>query len=165
MGPATRLMLIPVAIVITLAAGCASYDGSGLRPGIDTQAQVRATMGEPAAKYQDPDGGSIWAYPHGPTGMETFIARFSRSGALEGIESVLNAEHFLRITPGMDRDAVKRTIGPPGREEAFRSRNELVWDYRFQDAWGYPSYFSVMFDGNGKVKETLAWREHIDNSN
>ena len=138
-------------------AGCAS-----LQPGISTESQVLASLGEPAARFRDPDGGATWAYPHGPLGFETFMARFASSGRLIAIDGVLHPLQFARVIPGLDRDQVQRLIGPPGNVAAFPRRGEMVWDYRFMDTWGMPSQFSVIFDAEWRVKSTLTWRELID---
>lgn len=127
-----------------------------------TESQVLAAMGEPAARFRDPDGGATWAYPHGPLGFETFMVRFTSSGALIAIDKVLHPVQFARVTPGLGREDVQRLIGPPGTIEAFPRRAEFVWDYRFMDAWGMPSQFTVIFDAQWRVKATLTWRELID---
>jgi len=143
-------------------AACASYSGYGLQPGVATEPQVLAAMGEPALKFRDADGTSTWAYPHGPLGYDTFMARFTGAGVLVRIDKVLDPEHFARVTLGLSPDDVQRIIGPPGRAEVFRRQGELVWDYRFVDAWGYSSQFSVIFDAERRVRRTLTWREDMD---
>lgn len=154
-----RTAALPLALLL---AGCASYSGAGLAPGRSTQAEVAAAMGEPALRFEDAGGGATWAYPRGPMGYHTYMARFTSSGILAGIESVLDPDHFARVTPGLPLEDVQRLIGPPRRTERFARRDETVWDYRFMDAWGYPSQFSVMFGADGKVRQTLTWRERID---
>ena len=149
-------------LTLVLATGCASYSGSGLQPGIADESQVLAAMGEPALRFRNPDGTAIWAYPRGPLGFDTFMARFTSSGSLVAIDRVLVPEHFARVTPGLGKEEVQRIVGPPGNVEAFPRRAELVWDYRFVDAWGYPSQFSVIFDAQGRVRSTLTWREPTD---
>jgi hypothetical protein len=146
---------------LAIAAGCASYGGYGLVPGNDS-AQVRASMGEPAATFRNPDGSFDWAYPRGPLGYDTFMAHFTRGEKLISIEKVLDLAHFARVTPGMDQDAVLRIVGPPGRVEPFPRTGELVWDYRFVDTWGYPSNFSVVFGAGGRVNKAFTWREMHD---
>jgi hypothetical protein len=121
-------------------------------------------MGTPSLELRNPDGTSAWAYAHGPQGYQTFMARFTASGVLAGIENVIDTAHFARVVPGMDKEAVLRIVGPPSRAEAFARQDQLVWDFRFVDAWGYSSYFSVVFDGQGRVRQTLTWRERYDES-
>jgi hypothetical protein len=146
---------------MALLAGCASYSGRDLRPGTDGEARVRAAMGEPAETFREAGGESTWVYPHGPMGYDTFMARFTSAGTLASIENVLDGAHFARVVRGLRREEVRRILGPPAREEAFPRQGEHAWDYRFADAWGYASFFSVIFDGEGRVARTLTWRENM----
>lgn len=128
-----------------LAAACASYDGRSLAPGA-SEAQVRATMGEPALALSAPDGGRRLVYPRGPLGTQTFMADVSKDGVLVGIHQALNDDTFNVIRPGMTRDEVLRMIGPPGETMAFSRQGTIAWDYRYTDTWGYLAIFSVIFD-------------------
>lgn len=150
------------AAALLLASGCASYGGYGIAPGSDGEAGVRASMGEPTATFRNPDGTSDWAYPRGPAGYDTFMVHFTSTGKVASIEKVLDPAHFARVTPGLDKEGVQRIVGPPGRVEDFPRTHELVWDYRFLDRWGYSSYFSVVFDSRGHVKQAFTWREQYD---
>lgn len=150
------------AILLSAAlAGCAAYDGFGLKPGIATADDVRQTMGQPRNVYREPDGGESWEYPRGPQGLHTFMARLDKNRVLREIEQVLDQKGFARIEVGKSRrEDVMRAIGSPWRQLDFPRRSEVVWDYRFLDVWGYPSQFSVVFDESGFVKQTFAIREH-----
>ena len=57
--------------LVLLLAGCASYDGRGLRPGVSSEAEVRGLMGPPAIELAVDDGGKRLAYPRGPLGTQT----------------------------------------------------------------------------------------------
>jgi outer membrane protein assembly factor BamE (lipoprotein component of BamABCDE complex) len=158
-----REVMATIAAFSLTLSGCASYDGRGLQAGA-SPAQVRALMGEPAARMQEPTGGEIWAYPHGPLGQETFMARFAPSGPLSRVESVLDEDHFRLVQRGMEREEVRRIVGPPGHIEDFPRTSDLVWDYRYRDTWGYDCQFSVTFDSDRRVKSTLMWRERYNDN-
>ena len=145
--------------ILALLAGCASYSGRGLEPGISTETEVREVMGASAASWETP-GGSVLAYPRGPLGVETFLVRFDESGKLALIEQVLDEEHFAQIKADLTRDDVLHLIGPPFQILAFPGMNEVSWDYRFRDLWGYSTIFSAIFDEAGRVKRTLREREN-----
>jgi hypothetical protein len=145
-----------------LMSGCASYGGYGIEVGVDGEAKVRATMGEPALQLRNTDRSYDWAYPRGPLGYETFMVHFTGDGKVASIENVLDLPHFARVTPGLDQEAVQRIVGPPGRVEKFPRTRELVWDYRFMDTWGYSSNLSVVFDAEGRVRRAFTWREMRD---
>jgi hypothetical protein len=149
-----------IVFLALLAAGCASYSGWGLKPGSSTDADVRATMGEPAFEIVEAGGARRLAYPRGPMGLETFFARIGPSGALESIEQVLDESHFRLIQRGVHtREDVRSLIGPPWRMLEFARKGQTAWDYRFQDAWGYLAEFSVMFDRGGVVAEMTTVRQ------
>lgn len=147
------------ALVFALVAGCASYGGWNLKPGASGEGQVRQTMGRPALEWEESDGGKLLAYPRGPMGLHTYMVRIDGGGRLTRIEQVLDEDHFALIRHGMSEEDVLRTIGPPSRTTPFRMRNELAWDYRFRDLWGYPSIFSVIFGADRRVKTAVRVRE------
>ena len=146
--------------ILALLGGCASYSGRALKPGIASESEVWEVMGVPAVTWETP-GGSAWAYPRGPLGMETFLVRFDESGKLASIEQVLDEEHFAQIKADLTQHDVLHVIGPPFQILAFPNLNEASWDYRFRDLWGYSSIFSAIFDEAGRVKRTFRQRENV----
>jgi len=154
-----RYGLTAVIAMVLLLAACASYNGRGLQPGIATEDDVRHLMGTPMAIFFAADGGKSLAYPHGPVGLETHMARIDRNGRLIAIEQVLEERHFTQIQHGLDEDAVNWLLGPPWRRVEFPRRQEIAWDYRYRDLWGYVATFSVIFGNDGKVKTTVNVRD------
>lgn len=153
------------ALATILAAGCASYSGWGLRPGVSTGTDVRRIMGEPVKTCSLPGGRQNWVYPRGPEGLHTFNVRVDRDGVLSSIENVLEERGFALVRNGEStKDDVLCVFGPPYIEAYFKARSELVWDYRFRDAWGYPSRFHVLFNDAGIVTGTLQIREDTPSS-
>ena len=141
-----------------LLAACASYSGSGLRPGEARLDDVQALMGTPAMHWQDPDGSVQLAYPRGPVGFDTFMVKLGPDGRLQSITNVLEPAGLARIRPGMTKDEVLRALGPPdySRTVYFKARDELVWDWRFRSAIGEPSRFLVLFDNTlGTVRSAI----------
>ena len=147
-----------------LIAGCASYDGRGLKPGISTGAEVVQLMGEPAMRWRDPDGSEQLAYPRGPAGFTTYMVRIDSKGVMTSLENVLDMKHFARIREGMNKEEVLRTLGPsqPQWTVYFDRRDELVWEWRYCDAWNEPARFDVLFDNtSGKVRSTQSYTESM----
>lgn len=132
-----------------IAAGCATYDGRGLRVGASNEGEVRGVMGAPALEFAADDGGKDLVYPHGPLGIQTFIAHLDRGGILGEIRPVLKDEVFYRVQPGDTQDQVLRAIGPPGEKMHFARSDQTAWDYRYVDTWGYTAIFSAVFDARG----------------
>lgn len=149
-----------VAVLAALFLGaCASYGGYGLQPGVATIDDVQRTMGVPALRWRDADGGLQFAYPRGPASTHSWMAFFSPDGRLTRLENVLQMNHFARIRPGQDnQEAILRLLGPPVPEwtEYFKARDELVWEWLFCDDWNRLARFNVLFDGTtGIVRSTM----------
>lgn len=147
-------------LLVVLLAGCAlagQYSGRGLEPGRADEAAVRARMGEPALAFTEDDGRGqrVLLYPHGPEGYHTFRVTLDTSGRLVGIENVLEPRGFARVRLGDDREAVRRTLGPPREITLFERRHEEVWEWRFCDDFAEAARFYVVFDQpSGRVTRT-----------
>ena len=140
---------LPFAFIVVLA-GCASYSGASLAPGVP-EAQVRATMGAPAMEVRDADGTRLLYYPRGPLGNQTYVAAIGPEGNLREIDNVLTDGRFNAIRAGLTEQDVLRMIGPPREKAYFSNLQQTAWDYKFQDTWGYDSILSVMIDRQGIV--------------
>jgi hypothetical protein len=146
------------AILLLLLAGCASYDGRGLRPGESRSEDVIALMGAPALRWQDADGTQQFAYPRGPAGFHTFMVSLAPDGRLRSVENVLDQAHLARVRPGMSKEQVLRTLGPPDERLSayFPARDELAWDWRFIEGFQSPMRMIVLFDATaGTVRSTM----------
>jgi outer membrane protein assembly factor BamE (lipoprotein component of BamABCDE complex) len=152
------LRIVASMLLAASLAACVSYSGAGLMPGSATEAQVREGMGKPALEFANPDGTRRLAYPRGPLGTQTYMADIGTDGRLLAIRQVLNDDVFYRIQPGMTRDDVLRTIGPPGDTMGFPLSGNYAWDYRFVDTWGYVAIFSVTFNREGLVVSKISQR-------
>lgn len=152
------MMRHAICIVLLLLAGCAAYDGRGLRPGESRGEDVIALMGAPALRWQDADGAQQFAYPRGPAGFHTYMVHLAPDGRLRSIENVLDEAHLARIRPGMGKEQVLRTLGPPDETLSayFPARNELAWDWRFIEGFAVPMRMIVLFDATaGTVRSTM----------
>jgi hypothetical protein len=108
-------------------------------------------MGPPALELPNPDGSRLLAYPRGPLGTETFMVHIGRDGLVQRMDQVLRDETFYRIVPGITKDDVLRLIGPPSEVMDFPRLQQVAWEYRYQDSWGYTAFLSVMIDRQGVV--------------
>jgi hypothetical protein len=141
-----------------LLFACASYDGSSLRAGVSSDADVRSVMGKPGAEYTAADGTRRLVYPHGPLGTQTYVVSVGQDGRVVDVRQALTDETFARIHPGLTEQEILEMIGPPGETMTFARSNTHAWDYRYIDSWGYPSIFSVTFDANGGVVSKISRR-------
>jgi hypothetical protein len=149
-------------LLAVVCAGCAGYDGSNLRPGISSDAEVRATMGVPAMEFANGDGSRQLVYPRGPLGTQTFMADVAPDGKLAAMRAVLKDDIFFQIRPGLARDDILRLIGPPGETMEFPRSRQVAWDYRYVDTWGYTAILSVNFDENWIVVSKFTRRIERD---
>jgi len=150
-------------LATALLAACASYRGSGLKPGEARLDDVQSLMGPPAMRWQEPDGSVQLAYPRGPSGFHTFMVKLGPDGRLQSIANVLEETSFARIRAPMTKDEVLRVLGPPdySRSVYFKARDELVWDWRFCQVYGHAARFLVLFDGaSGSVRSTMSQPEY-----
>jgi len=131
-----------------LLAGCAAYEGRGLRPGESRAEEVLAVMGTPAMSWQDADGSRQLAYPRGPAGFHTYMVRLAADGRMISVENVLDLPHLAAVKPGLDKAAVLRLLGPPDAAMTayYRERDELAWDWRFIEGFSEPMRMIVLFD-------------------
>jgi hypothetical protein len=141
--------------VLTLC-GCVSYSGSALRPGQSTLDEVRATMGEPAARWSNPDGSLQLSYPRGPSGFHSYMVYLDAAGRLQRIQNVMDYDSFYRISRGMSESDVVRILGPsvPEWTNYFEARKELVWEWRYCNEFSEAARFDVLFDGDSRTVRT-----------
>lgn len=156
-----KLVLVGAALLLS---ACAGYNGYTLKPGEASLPEVIAIMGEPAMRWDDPDGRVQLAYPRGPSGTQTFMVYIGADGRLERIEGVLDMAHFARIVSGVSRQAdVLRILGPsqPHWTTYFAARDELVWEWRFCDSWRQQARFDVLFDATTGIVRTTYQRPDL----
>lgn len=153
-----------VATLALLLSACAAYSGYGLKPGEDEIGNVLHVMGQPAMRWQNPDGSEQLAYPRGPMGYHTFMVHIGPDGKLQKIENVLDEKNFARIQPGMTKDEVLRIIGPSfaGWVVDFKSRDESVWEWRYCDDLNAAARFDVVFSASkATVRSTMSRTEAL----
>lgn len=163
--------LIPLVLGFLLA-GCASYSGGSLTPGVAAQADVRQLMGEPAAIHKDDSGQTVaewWEYPRGPVGRHTFMVRFDARGTVTAIDQVLTVAQTAKIAWGQaTRDDVRKMLGRPAGVFPVRGGGEM-WDYAALATDGRPRKIRIVvsFDTAGHAVsggESYDWEEFSPNA-
>ena len=147
-----------------LLASCASYSGSGLKPGDATLADVEGVMGKAAMRWQNADGSIQLAFPRGPAGFHTYMAMIGPDGRLQSLNNVLNMKNFARVQQGMNEEQVLRILGPTTCAKAyFAARDELVWNWRYLDDFRASAHFFVLFDkSKGTVRSTMSMASEVE---
>lgn len=149
-------------LATALLAACAAYSGRGLEPGEAKLEDVARVMGQAAMRWQDADGSIQLAYPRGPMGFHSYMAYIGPDGRLQRIENVMDTKAFALIQAGMTKSQVVRILGPsePSWTIYFKARDELVWEWRYCDAWNEAARFNVLLDGDkGTVRSTMSQTE------
>ncbi|MGE5387022.1 MAG: hypothetical protein ACM3SV_14160 [Betaproteobacteria bacterium] len=149
-----RLIVI---MAVLLLSACASYSGAGLMPGKAGLDDVLRTMGQPAMRWNNGDGSIQLSYPRGPSAPESYMVNIAPDGKLQSVRNVLEPGTLALIKPGMKKDDVLRLLGPsePSWTMYFPARDELAWDWRYQEN-SEPAHFIVLLDNTtGVVRSTM----------
>ncbi|CAH0440378.1 outer membrane protein assembly factor BamE domain-containing protein [Ralstonia pseudosolanacearum] len=126
----------------------------GIQAGQSTEADVRATAGQPDLIWENEDGTRQLEYPRGPEGTSTWLVTIGSDGRVRSIDQLLTADNFGRVRPGQTRDDVRRLLGKPTKVEAFRLKQEEVWGYRWMESPTDRAFFNVHFGPDGRVTTT-----------
>jgi outer membrane protein assembly factor BamE (lipoprotein component of BamABCDE complex) len=147
------------AALLALVAGCASYAGSDLVAGKSTEAQVRASMGQPAMVAHV--GNETWLYyPRGEFARQTFVARIGSDGVLRGIEQRLDVANIGKLQIGKSNmEDARLLFGPPHQITYFALSKRTVWEYKILDN-PTKRLLEVQFSDDGIVREVLLLYDH-----
>jgi hypothetical protein len=113
-----------------LLLGCAGYGPSDLKAG-QTEADVRARMGEPTDRSTLPNGGARLDYARGPMGAHTYRIDVDASGRVQSVQQILTEANFETVRPGQPKANVRDLLGRPAEQRTgWRGVGE-VWSYRY----------------------------------
>jgi hypothetical protein len=147
-----RILLLAVALL----QGCASFSGAGLVPGTSTAAEVEALMGAPAERITAAGGDSLWFYPRQPTGLHTYAVRLSPEGVVRSVEQRLTEANLKKIVVDTTTaKEVRELLGPPWRTSHLALSDRDVWEYRMYNAVQREFNLSVLFSGDGRVRDVV----------
>lgn len=141
--------------ICAVLPGCDLFLSEDIKPGITTADEVRARMGQPGFEFRNDDGTVTWEYTRQPAGVHCYMVTLGPDRIVARFEQVLTEANYAKAREGMERDAIRRLLGQPGRIEVFDNLREEVWEWRIE---GTPhnevTYFNVHFDtGTGLVKK------------
>ena len=157
---------LPALCLVLILAGCASFDGRGLMPGVSTAAEVESVMGAPAEKRQVATGETWYFYPRQPYGRMTFVARIAPDGRLIAVEQRLTDENVAKIIPNTTRaEQVRDLFGPPWSTMQVARMDRSIWTWhmkRYGDP-GIPVSLNVQMSPDGVVREVYILDESTRN--
>lgn len=144
------------ALIAAALPACDAVNLPEIKPGVTTQAEVRARLGEPGFVHWNDNGTATWEYARQPSGTHCYMISFGPDNIVSKFEQVLNEASYAQVGAGMSKDDVRRLLGAPGSKVTFANLGEEVWEWRIE---GTPpldeTYFMVHFDtGHGAVKKT-----------
>lgn len=152
----TWITAAATAIVAAALPACDYVNSKEIKPGLTTQAEVRARWGEPGFVHHNDDGTVTWEYARQPSGSNCYMITFTPDLIVAKFEQVLNDANYGKVRTGMSKDDIRRLLGAPGSKQVFNNLGEEIWEWRIE---GIPvtdeTYFMVHFDlDNGGVKKT-----------
>lgn len=138
--------------LLPLLAACAGPGLTPLHSGA-SEADVRQRWGEPTGRYAL-DPGTRLEYALGPAGRETWMVDLDAGGRVQRWQQVLDWRHLQRVQaslPGMDRDALLRTLGRPGHVRAGGRPGGEVWSWRHDSP--FCLWFQASIGVDGRVSD------------
>ena len=146
-----RFLAAAVVCALLTVAGCDPQRIAKLEEGVATEADVRREFGEPAAVFNQADGGRIFEYPRQPEGQTNYFITIGADGKMSALRQVLKPSEFAKVTPGLDKAEVRKLLGRPAKTQRFDLKpDEEHWEWRWLESQ-QAKVFSVTFDRDGKV--------------
>lgn len=144
--------IMAMAAVSVLAACASGYDGSILKPGQSSAAEVEKAMGKVAETRSGPDGSTVLWFPRLPWGRVSYAATIGRDGKLISVEQRLTKENLNKLKTGVSRESdVRDVLGPPSRVDQFRRQEREAWTYQAQGI--EPQIIVTEFSKDGVLRE------------
>jgi hypothetical protein len=145
-----------VLLLVTVSAGCASFDGRGLVAGQSTLADVESVMGAAADKRPAAAGETVYYYPRLPWGYATYAARIGADGKLVAVEQRLTEENIAKLKPGVTRaEEVLDLLGPPFEPMKQATSGNVIWTYPMRiPGFPTPKWFLAHVSPDGVLRET-----------
>jgi hypothetical protein len=155
-----KTLCIAISLAVALLAGCASYSGSSLVVGKSTAADVESLMGKPAERVETLGGGSVFYYPRGPFGRETYAVVLGADEKVQAVEQRLTDANIAKLVVGTSTTKeVRELFGPPSMTTRFPRLKRDVWGYPM-DNIAMPYVLYVQFSVDGIVREVFKMKDY-----
>jgi SmpA / OmlA family len=159
MNPFLQLskILAKTAFVASIGLSLVACDQAAkleLNAGMSTKEDVIRMMGQPAAVWEDKDGGQTLEYARGPVNPMTYMVKITPDGKYLNMINVLTEANFNKLSPGMSRDDVRRLLGKPGEVQPLKLANEEVWSWKYNATQPTVRMFHAHFEPGGALKKT-----------
>ena len=146
-------------VLALILAACAGIPGpASVRVG-ETQRDVSARLGTPAAERKLPSGETAWYYLTGPSGFFTYRAVFGRGDSVTEYAQVLTRARFQGLPDGASESAVLDALGPPMQRMAFARTQTEVWSYRWLEGTFEMIAEATFNTRNGSLTQVTTFRD------
>lgn len=136
--------------VVGVLAGCAHPQLVSMG---ETQQEVIAYLGEPAAQTPMPDGTVRLTYSGQPFGQDAWWLFIGKDGTVVSREQGLQEKYFNLLTPGKSTEAdVWALWGKCAQKYEFPLVNQHAWMYRYKAPGGFDMAVWPQFDDNGVMQ-------------
>ncbi|MBS0336776.1 MAG: hypothetical protein JSS40_08210 [Proteobacteria bacterium] len=156
------MRILVAGLAAALAAGCASFDGRGLVPGVSTGAQVEALMGRPAERMARPDGTTVLYFSRNPMGRHNYAVTLGPDGVMRGIQQTLTQANIDKLMAGTTTSRqVREIFGPPDPYSVtyLPLKEREVWEYRWLEV-DDKRILWVQFSKDGVLREVINTHDH-----
>jgi outer membrane protein assembly factor BamE (lipoprotein component of BamABCDE complex) len=148
-------LALTLALGVTALSACASFTLSELKPGVSTEADVRALLGAPTQIWladaptaqsnqsapnatqitpRNPAGAErVLEYSRQLTGFQNFMIPLGADGKVTAVNQVLTPQSFAKVQVGMPLQAVLPMLGTPKKITHYALKNETHYDWRYRD--------------------------------
>ena len=149
--------------------GCDPQRIAELEEGVSTEADVRASFGEPEKIWEASDmaetplpgaaaepGARTLEYNRQPEGQVNYMITIGADGKMSALRQVLTPQTFARVLPGMRMEQVRKMLGKPMKVTPYPLKQETHYDWRYLNPPGTPRIFTVVLDRDLRVLGTAS---------
>ena len=153
-------------------AGCDQQRIDKLEEGMATEADVRASFGEPEKIWAAGDmafnpragaaampGARTFEYNRQPEGMANYMITLGADGRMTALRQVLTPQNFTAVLPGMPMEHVRKMLGKPMKVTPYALSRQTHYDWRYLNPPNIPMIFTVVFDADFNVVSSASAEE------
>lgn len=141
--------LVPAGLL--LLAGCAIDPPSRVATG-QTEAEVQARLGPPAARHVGGGGLARLEYTRAPSGRHTWMVDLDAQGRVAAVTQVLDERVFNRIVAGTPRAQLLAELGTPSARRPGGWQGGEIWSWRYDGP--FCLWFMATMSEDGRVRDT-----------
>lgn len=146
-----RCAAVLAACITAVLAGCAGHPPSQVAAG-QTEAEVLARLGPPAARHVGAGGLPRLEYTRAPAGRHTWMVDLDAQGRVTAVTQVLQEPVFNRISPGTPRTQLLAELGTPAARLPGGWQGGQIWSWRYDGP--FCLWFMATVGDDGRVRDS-----------